>query len=163
MGGVAKPLLDVCGKPMILRIIDAVRGLCRRTVVIYSDHTAGILELCRGPMGPVECVKGGGGYVEDLKLALNLVSLPALVIPADTPFLDQEILGNFVLKALLTAEPIVNLVDMDRGLVGITLFKDRMGAWIDVTVRGGHRLIDVDTWDDYREAVSLCKDTMAVR
>lgn len=156
MGGVVKPLLEVCGKPMILRVVGALQNICRRLVVVYTSHTRRLVDLCRGALGAVECVEGSGGYVNDLKLALNLVSLPALVAPADLPFLDPLLLGDFILKALLTPEPVVNLVDADRGMVGVTLFKEREGAWYDVIVKGGFRLLDIDTWDDYREAVSRC-------
>jgi len=157
MGGVVKPLFEICGKPMIMRVVEALQTLCRRIIVVYTEYTAGILNLlCRETIGPVECVKGIGGYVEDLKLALNLVSLPALVAPADTPFIDPAILSEFVLRALLTPEPVVNLVDESRGFVGITLFKEIGGPWTDVVLRGDYRLLDVDTWSDYKEAVSRC-------
>ena len=162
MGGVVKPLLEVCGEPMVMRVVGAIRNLCNRIVVVYSDHTSGVVDLCRGPMGPVECVKGVGGYVEDLKLSLNLVSLPALVVPADMPFIDVVILEGFLLKALLTPEPVVNLVDASRGPVGVTLFKEREGSWADIVVEGGYKLLDVDTWSDYEEAVRICRDIMVV-
>ncbi|MFZ8795723.1 MAG: NTP transferase domain-containing protein [Acidilobaceae archaeon] len=162
MGGVVKPLLEVCGEPMVMRVVGAIRNLCKRIVVVYSDHTSGVVDLCRGPMGHVECVKGVGGYVEDLKLSLNLVSLPALVVPADMPFIDVVILEGFLLKALLTLEPVVNLVDASRGPVGVTLFKEREGSWADVVVEGGYKLLDVDTWSDYEEAVRICRDIMVV-
>ena len=162
MEGLVKPLLEVCGKPMIMRVVGAIRNLCNRIILVYSDHTIRVVDLCMGPMGSVECVKGVGGYVEDLKLALNLVSLPALVVPADMPFIDHMILEGFLLKALLTPEPVVNLVDASRGPVGVTLFKEREGSWADVVVDGGYKLLDVDTWSDYEEAVRICRDIMVV-
>lgn len=162
MGGIAKPLLEVCGKPMLYHVVKVLWGLCRRVIVVYSKATMAVRDLCRGPLGPVECVEGVGEYVEDLKLALNLASTPVLVAPADTPFIDVPLLSEFVARALLTPEPVVNLVDVERGPVGVTLFKDRGGPWADVAVKGGPRLLDVDTWDDYMEAVRLCEDTMVV-
>jgi len=158
MGGVAKPLLDVCGKPVVYWVVRALWGLCRRVVVVYSKATQAVGELCRGPLGPVECIEGVGGYVEDLRLSLNLASPPILVVPADTPFIDRNILEFFVTRALLAPEPVVNLVDVERGAVGVTLFKDRGGPWTDVTIRGGYKLLDINTWQDYEEAVRLCRD-----
>jgi len=160
MGGVAKPLLEICGKPMVYWVVRALWSLCRRIIIVYSKATQGVGELCRGPLGPVECIEGVGGYVEDLRLSLNLASPPILVVPADTPFIDRNILEFFVTRALLAPEPVVNLVDVERGAVGVTLFKDRGGPWADVAVRGGYKLLDIDTWRDYEEAVRLCGDIM---
>jgi GTP:adenosylcobinamide-phosphate guanylyltransferase len=78
------------------------------------------------------------------------------------PFIDVVILEGFLLKALLTLEPVVNLVDASRGPVGVTLFKEREGSWADVVVEGGYKLLDVDTWSDYEEAVRICRDIMVV-
>lgn len=162
MGGIAKPLLELCGKPLILWVTRRLESVCRRIIVVYSRATSGIRELCSGALGPVECVEGMGGYVEDLRLALSLVSLPALVTPSDTPFIDHHILLDFIEKALLKPEPVINLVDVERGPVGVTLFKDRGGSWSDVIIKGGYRLLDVDTWDDYEEARRICLDIMGV-
>ncbi|MDM7275453.1 MAG: NTP transferase domain-containing protein [Thermoprotei archaeon] len=156
MGGVVKPLLDVCGVPMIVRVVRSISGACRGTYVVYSKWTKALEDLCSGVLESVVCVEGGGeGYVEDLKMALNLVSLPTLVVPADIPFLNSAILEDFIVKAMLKPEPIVNL-STEKGLTGISLFKQTEGPWADVIIKRSTPLIDVDTWDDYREAIEKC-------
>lgn len=156
MGGVAKPLLDVCGVPMIVRVARSLSEICSRIYIIYSKWTRDIKDLCSGSLGNAMCVEGGGeSYVEDLKLALNLVSLPALVTPADIPFLSPVILEDFIVKAMLKPEPIVNLTT-EKGLIGVSLFKRTTGPWTDITMSGESSLVDVDTWEDYREVIGRC-------
>lgn len=159
MGGTVKPLLEICGKPLILRVIEALQDLCKRIIVVYSIYTKSVENLCKEALGPIKCIEGTGDYIKDLNLALSLASLPVLVVPSDIPFLESRVLKDFITKALMTPEPIVNLVDVHRGPVGITLFKEFQGSWTDVIVDGGSTLLDVDTWDDYKEALDYAKNS----
>lgn len=156
LGGAQKPLIEVCGKPLILRVYEALRRLCRRTLVVYSRHTQGVGDLCRGPMIEAECIRGtGSGYVTDLSMVLHLVSMPVLVAPADMPYLDPDLLEDFIYKALLIGADVVNLAS-DRGPTGVSLFKRPSGSWASVTYASRHSLLDIDTPEDLREAEEYC-------
>lgn len=155
MGGVEKPLLDVCGVPIVVRVVRTLSEICRKTYIIYSKWTRGVVRLCGEFLENVVCVEGKGeDYVEDLNTALSLTSFPVLILPADTPFLSSNIIRDFVAKAMLNPKPIANLLT-ERGLTGISLFKEGRGPWVDIVIKDPS-LIDVDTWDDYKEAVMRC-------
>ncbi len=156
MGGAPKPLLEVCGVPMAVRVLRSLSGICEKIYVVYSKWTRELEDLCRGALGGVICVEGGGeSYVDDLRLALSLASLPALVVPADIPFLSPAVLEDFVARAMARAEPVVNLAT-ERGLTGVSLFKRTDGPWTDIVVSGDDSLVDVDTWEDYARVVERC-------
>ncbi len=159
MGGVIKPLLKILDKPVILHVIDALKPLCKEILVVYSPYTKQVKDLLNNASDSIKCIEGSGDYIEDLNLALSLVSLPALVVPSDTPFIDSNILEDFASKALKIQEPIVNLIDSKKGLIGITLFKEARGNWSDIMIEGGYKLIDIDTWEDYEEALKHAKNT----
>ncbi|MEM1685979.1 MAG: NTP transferase domain-containing protein [Acidilobaceae archaeon] len=160
MGFIAKPLLELCSKPIILWVVEALRSICSRIIIVYSRWTSQIRDYCSGALGIVECIEGEGeGYVKDLRLALNLVTLPALIAPSDIPFLKREILEDFITKALIIPQPIVNLYG-PQGPTGVSLFKSYSGEWANIEISGGYTLIDVDTWRDYEEARRICLELM---
>ena len=159
MGGVAKPLMRVCGEPMISRVVATAIELCGDVVVVYSDASPGVGEICRSTlavMGRVSCVEGTGSYVEDLNLGLSLAGLPALVLPADTPLIDSSLLEKFVREASRLEPSIVSLARGDGVEVGISLFKKPSGPWgyVRMTDCG---VMDVDTWEDLRRAEEACR------
>ena len=141
---------------MIERVLDEAMRVCRRVVLVYSDYTRDLeWAVCRSGY-PVECVRGSGsGYVEDLKHALMLVSLPALVLPADTPLIPWVVIEDFIVKALASPCQVVNLTT-PRGPTGVSLFKSHGGAWTDVEYPWLPELIDVDEPGDLEEAERAC-------
>ncbi len=155
LGGIEKPLLEVCGAPMLVRVLRALEHACARVVVAYSPWTRGVEDLCRTLPPMVECVEGRGSYVEDLKEALMLAGLPALVAPSDIPFLNPRLLEAFLEKALSEPADVVNLAGEDGEPTGISLFKSMGGEWASIVMRG-EWLIDVDTPEDLERAGSLC-------
>ncbi|BAA81044.2 nucleoside triphosphate:adenosylcobinamide-phosphate guanylyltransferase [Aeropyrum pernix K1] len=156
MGFREKPLLSVCGQPMLLRVLSALRMACRRIAIVYSRHTPGVKRLClSGALGAVECIEGPGSYVKDLRLGFSHISTPLLVAPADMPFLNPHHLNLFIDRALADGASIVNLSLRGRGLTGLSVFKHHRGWWRDVETNGCWAL-DVDTWEDFRRAGELC-------
>lgn len=159
LGGVEKPLIKVCGRPMILGVLEAASKVCRRLVLVYSSHTESLAALCRraGLRLKIECLKGSGeSYVEDLALAMGALEPPVLVLPADMPLLTWEYLDDFLSKALPAPAPVVNLVTK-RGPTGISLFKKPGGSWWDLEYPVAPALLDVDTPEDLAEAEACCK------
>jgi adenosylcobinamide-phosphate guanylyltransferase len=154
LGGVVKPLLDVCGEPMLARVVKALSGICSRIVVSYSPRARGVGELCRVLQPPPTCIEGVGRYVEDLREALMVAGLPALVAPADMPFLSAGHLRMFIAAAMAERSDVVNLAS-PRGLTGLALFKSMGGSWATLEMEG-EWLIDVDTPEDLEAARRMC-------
>ncbi len=157
LGGVEKPLLEVCGRPMVEAALGAARAL-------------GEPVLCTSPLAPnverrycgrVRCVRGIGEYVADLDHALREAGPPALVLPADMPFLDLGLveLMMFVEAALESESHVVTLNLCREGSChesGISLFKSRGGDWENVYASWRAAFLDVDVEEDLREAIGLC-------
>lgn len=157
LGGVEKPLLSVCGEPMLFRVLDAASRVCRRILLVYSRHTPSLGALCRsGALRGVECLEGSGeGYVSDLREALRLLSPPVLVLPADMPHIRWEYLEDFIVKAMASPGVVVNM-STPRGPTGVALFKEPGGPWWEVEYPENPALIDVDTPRDLEEAEEAC-------
>lgn len=153
-----KPLIKVCGEPMLVRVLRAVKGVCSYVVIAISEHTAAIpLNDDLGSSIDVDYVfTSGRGYVEDLTFLLQGLRKPLLVIPGDVPLLTRGILRRFLAEAeRFGKSPIVNLVG-EKGLLGVSLFRSEGGAWVDLRLKG-YELLDVDTPEDLKEAEGLCR------
>ncbi|WP_411965776.1 NTP transferase domain-containing protein [Haloferax sp. YSMS24] len=87
---VEKPLVEVCGRPMLDRIVDALRRSQVDSIhAVTSPHTpdtrAHATEL------GVHCIDApGDGYVSDLGFALDSVSRPVVTVVADLPLLTPD-------------------------------------------------------------------------
>ncbi len=157
-GGPSKPLVEVCGLPMIVWVVRAASPVCRRIFVAYTDHTRDVESMCSGALGRAVCVKTSGrGFVPDLKEALTLVSYPALVLPADTPLIRPWLLAWFLEAALAMGGDVVNLGYKDGGLTGISLLKRPSGSWATVEIGERSWALDVDTRQDLVEAEEACR------
>lgn len=158
MGGAEKPLLAPCGKPLLLQVLEALRPFCREILVVTSPKAPLTRSLC--PSLGVECVEGSGDYVSDLNMVLT-PPFPLLVLPSDLPFLEPEVLGEFLKAAEDMPYPVVNLAG-PAGPSGISLFKSWGGEWGDVRLEN-YSLIDIDTWEEYWRAVEMCERTAGGR
>ncbi len=157
LGYAEKPLVEVCGRPMVEGALRAAAALGEPALCI-SPFAQGIEgRYCRG----ITCVKGSGDYVADLETALKAVGTPALVLPADMPFLDRGIgeLRLFARIAMESRAPVVTLNVCRLGRCnpsGISAFKRPGGEWEDVYVSWRAAFMDVDYPEDLEEARELC-------
>jgi len=96
LGGVYKPLLVLCGKPMILRILEAMSGYFDKVTVIVHDaeQIEAVSEIATGLRSQVNVVRDilevssplSGLYTASLTVKEGIFA----VIPADTPFIRGE-------------------------------------------------------------------------
>ncbi|MDN7023511.1 5-deoxyadenosylcobinamide phosphate nucleotidyltransferase [Methanoculleus sp. FWC-SCC1] len=87
-----KPLVTICGKPMIAYVLDAFAAAGHETAVIASPRTPYTRNWCRA-RGIDLYEAGGAGYIEDLQEAAAALDLtgPAFTCVADLPCLTTEI------------------------------------------------------------------------
>ncbi|UNQ74147.1 molybdenum cofactor guanylyltransferase [Infirmifilum sp. NZ] len=93
LGGVYKPLLELCGKPMILRILEAMSGYFDKVTVIVHDaeQIEAVSKIATGLGLRVDVVRDilevasplSGLYTASLTVKEGIFA----VIPADTPFI----------------------------------------------------------------------------
>ncbi len=162
LGGVVKPLLVICGKTILERVVSASRPL-GRVVVAYTRHTKSVARECKR-LG-VGCIEtSGGDYVSDLDEALSRTGLPALVLPCDTPFLTTSVLREFLEKALACNEDVITLEACRNGEckpLGISFFREKKGSWKTIRFEWRPELLDIDTEKDLEEARKYCAETHA--
>ncbi len=155
MGFVNKGLVKVCGKPMAMHVVENVSRICSFVLIAVSSNTRSLAQLFRGSLGIDIVETSGRDYVEDLSMLLKALRKPVLVLPIDVPTLKHEDLSKFVDEALRDPRPIATMVSGGR-LIGVSLFKDVEGPWIDIEVPN---LVDVDTFEDLKLVEEmLCGD-----
>ena len=84
-----KPLVPVCGEPMVDRVVRALRASRVSTVyALPSPHTPRTAERAR-ELDVAVVDTPGDGYVSDLRHALDVVGEPAVTVVSDLPHLDH--------------------------------------------------------------------------
>jgi len=164
LGGPYKPLLDVCGEPMILRVARALKasGVCPVIAVAYTPATRPVLSLPWEELhaGIVFIETPGAGFPGDLPRALMKVPQPTLVVPVDLPHLTPDLVARAARELCGSPWDVANLVGL-RGLTGVSLHRrwDGSGLWGNVRLEGVEewRLLDVDTPEDLGEARERCR------
>ena len=91
LGRGEKPLISICGKPMLAYVIDAVSAAGLVPVVAASPKTPMTMNWCRAH-GITFCRAGGIGYVEDMVSAVQTLDdpHPLFVCVADIPCITAE-------------------------------------------------------------------------
>jgi adenosylcobinamide-phosphate guanylyltransferase len=86
-----KSLVDICGRPMIARVLDAFTSAGLEVMVVVSSRTPMTLNYLRAQETPFYRA-GGMGYVEDLVEAITAleVSAPFFTSVADIPCIRHE-------------------------------------------------------------------------
>lgn len=84
-----KPLVEVGGVPMVDRVIAALRGSAVETVYAITSPLAP--ETAKHVDAP-RIETPGGGYVDDLRVAIDRVGDPVLTAAADLPLLAPEVI-----------------------------------------------------------------------
>ena len=90
LGRGEKPLVTVCGEPMLDRVARALRASGVSTVhAVPSPRTPQTRARAR-ELGLAVVDAPGDGYVADLRHALDAVGSPALTVAADLPHLASD-------------------------------------------------------------------------
>ena len=162
---VEKPLIRICGLTMIERVSRMASQVSDELIIVASKHTPRTAEWALN-QGYKLIFTEGMNYPEDLKEALKKIEPPALILPADLPFITKELLEFFLERASKRREDIITLiVNRDcfpKGLrktkspVGISLTRNKGITFGNITLCKYPELLDIDTLEDFKEALSLC-------
>ena len=102
-----KPLLDMGGKPMILCVLDALRGSkeVNDIIVATSKHTPRTAEALRS-LGIKVIETPGEGYVEDTRFAVKSLGLKkTLVISSDLPLITSDLIDEVIHEYETSGKP----------------------------------------------------------
>lgn len=88
-----KPLISICGRPMIAYVIEAFSAAGFEPVVAASPKTPMTMNWCRA-QGIVFCKTDGGGFVEDMISAVKTLEEhhPLFVCVSDIPCISTGII-----------------------------------------------------------------------
>lgn len=169
LSGIEKPLLKVCGKFIIEHVVRIAKSFSNEVYVSITQYSKNVREWAknRGDLYVIEAP--GHGYVRDLMYSIEEIGrFPILTLPADTPFLTEEVIKDFINHALNSNGIVVTLEvrkgcnGLRHGPIGIALFKSFGGNWDVIPMCRYPDLLDIDTWNDLREAEKLCGEFMEV-
>ncbi|MDV2482046.1 NTP transferase domain-containing protein [Methanoculleus sp. Wushi-C6] len=91
-----KPLVTICGRPMLAYVVDAFRAAGHEVVVVASHRTPFTKNWCRA-QGVALYAAEGLGYVEDIRAAatdLAGVGEPFFTCVSDLPCLASDIVAG---------------------------------------------------------------------
>ncbi|SEK33317.1 NTP transferase domain-containing protein [Haloferax larsenii] len=93
---VEKPLVEVCGRPMFDRVVDALRqSRVDQIHAVVSPHTPDT--RAHASTRDVAVIDAPGeGYVADLGFALEQVSRPVLTVVSDLPLLEPSHVNGLI-------------------------------------------------------------------
>jgi adenosylcobinamide-phosphate guanylyltransferase len=151
-GDTEKPMALFMGKPLVKRVIDAVKESKNITetyiaVTAYSPETA--KEAKKESVAVIETA--GKGYHEDLQEAVKNAELfcPVLIISADIPLLNGAFLDDIIEKYVASGKPALTVMipeDAFReyGLSAVSLYeyKGKMFAVSGINIMDGTRILD---------------------
>lgn len=92
-----KPMVQLCGKPLIEYVISALRPSIERIIVATTSATPGT-RIWSQEMGLKVVDTSGSGYIPDMVEAVERsgISGPVMVIMADLPLITEEIIKEVI-------------------------------------------------------------------
>ena len=97
---IEKPLIKICGKPMIERIIDALKGApsVEKVVVVVSPNAPNTIQWLECKKHIQTFMGKGKGYLQDMIEAVESMHIkdPFLVCMGDLPLLNSELIELIV-------------------------------------------------------------------
>ncbi len=89
---VEKPLLRLCGKPMVDHVVEALEGASLDTVyVAVSPHTPETQSYLESDDQVSLIQTSGDGYVEDIGYCIEEIGAPVLTATSDIPLIQPDL------------------------------------------------------------------------
>lgn len=164
-----KPLINVCGKPVIEYVLSALRGARKidRIIVATTKGTPKTAKLMRD-FGVQVVETPGKDYVSDMGYAVQALKLGVfLAIAADLPLVQSEMLDAIVERyeccgkpALTVAVPMENKTRLGMSVDYSFKLDDQEVVPVGINVIDGHKRYG-DEWLD-QDICLLNRDELAV-
>lgn len=173
-----KPLVNVCGKPMIEWVIEALRGVhvIDEVIIATSHHTRKTRRWAEAK-GLRVIETSGLGYEHDIA-EISSYSTPCLAIASDLPLIGAEVIEEIIRESLNINSQIVTVVTPLEGYirfsdaqsispidgryqpVGISVIKSpiRLGvesSYSNLIVKPSIKLLNVNTINELQLARSI--------
>ncbi|ARM74943.1 hypothetical protein B6F84_02135 [Acidianus manzaensis] len=154
LGTSYKPVINICGKPMILWIYDTIRQIVyERNIYIATLRIHNLLPILYKFFSERNFVFTSGiGYEYDILEAVRRVGFPVIVLPSDTPFVSLEDLLYLIFSC---KSAICNLITKSK-YVGISFWQSlNINDYSNIESR--KEIINVNTEEDIITAINQCK------
>jgi GTP:adenosylcobinamide-phosphate guanylyltransferase len=147
-----KPLLVVCGTPMIVRVYCAARKISEQIyIVTVKNH---IIEKELREYFSNIIYTSGKGYENDILEAVKMVGFPVLVLPSDLPFLKID-----DIKPIFNCKSSICTL-LSRGkFVGISLWNSDNPSDFS-SIESNRDIMNVNTEEDLSKANKLCNENI---
>lgn len=147
-----KPLLEVCGVPMIVRVYNVAKKI---SVDVYiatvKNH---IIEKELKSYFSKIIYTSGKGYENDVLEAIKIVGFPVLVLPSDIPFLKI----NYIKPLFNCKSSICSLLSRGK-FIGISLWNsDNLNDFS--SIESNADIMNVNTKEDLSIANKLCYENI---
>lgn len=168
LGGVEKPLIRICGKRIIEHVLNEATKISNSIYIAVSPYTFLTKKWCLERNINI-LMTPGIEYSLDLKVVLEKVRKPILILPADIPFITVNVLQEFLGRASQLNKSIVTLIvsrkcfpqelaSLEVSPIGISLFKRNGADWTNINMCKFPELLDIDTLADLKYAKRLCHE-----
>ncbi len=162
LGRLCKPLLKICGTPIIKRIIQEAYNVS--DLIIASTPQCISTAIIGLNLGIEVIITQGNGYSLDLRYALRRVEPPVLVLPADLPLIDRRTIIKLIRileergKDIVTYSVPEGCLPGKLGPNGISLVREQEWTSDYETVEAclGWSVFDIDSWNDVFEVLMHC-------
>lgn len=137
-GETEKPLVSVCGTPMLDRVAAALRESDADTLhAVVSPNAPKTAARARN-IGLATVEAPGDGYVEDLRYALDSVGRPVVTVAADVPLVTAGHVDDAIAASKRAGSGGGDEDDEDDRVASVTVcvpaaLKRRLGASMDTT------------------------------
>lgn len=156
LGYVEKPLLEIKGKKMIERVVQAVKETKKINVIkiAVSKWTPKTKEWAkRNRIHTLDTQ--GKGYVNDLREILNKLDGKIIVLPSDIPYITAEIIENTIEIYEKTEIPAISVVVSGK-------FKESVGLIAkDEMEYTGFNIVDSNFKEEMPQK-NICMDRLEV-
>ncbi|BDC18405.1 hypothetical protein HS5_12950 [Acidianus sp. HS-5] len=148
-----KPVLEVCGKPMVLWVYEFSKQFSDKIFIatVKGHPTLSILENIF-PMSSIIFTEGRG-YEFDVIEAVKNVGFPSLVLPSDTPFIPKDAIEDLLNKC---ESSICTLLSKGE-FIGISLWRSVDTSSFS-SIETNHEIINVNTNKDLLKINKECTE-----
>jgi len=149
-----KPIISVCGTPILERIVNTLSSHAEVWVATVSNHPVERFARYYLGLGDKVILTKGEGYEKDVVSVVTELRPPLLTLPGDIPFItwgDIETLLSSCKASLCTIR------DSSGAFTGVSLWRDLDYETSFQDVFLGHELINVNDWNTFLQANKRCK------
>ncbi len=148
-----KPLLSICGAPMLKLIVDSLSPHTDLWIATTKGHPVERFVRNYLRMEGSLIFTRGLGYEKDVIQVIETLGLPLITVPADLPFLTWDDVNYLVRKC---ESSLCSLKD-DKGFTGVSFWRDHEYSSSFQDVRIDHEILNVNDWNAFLQANKNCQ------